>query len=156
MTDHKFEPFEKVLVRDDDSHDWNALFYSHRMNGVHMCGGVSWKQCIPYAPDTAHLLGTPQPYEPPKPPQEYDLVEALEQAEAENDRLTKMVDWLAERAAIYAVRTEQHIAMRSIWGQIEAARTAVDGGYQLEKSSTTVEAARQAVADESEVKPCQK
>ena len=116
-------------------------------------------------------------------PTVYDLVEALEQAEAENarlqqrvneliseeltdgavreriqlhlnmhevlqqnERLTKMVDWLAERAAIYAVRTEQHIAMRSIWGQIEAARTAVDGGYQLEKSSTTVEATSRAVA----------
>lgn len=124
-------------------------------------------------------------------PTVYDLVEALEQAEAENarlqqrvneliseeltdgavreriqlrlnmhevlqqnERLTKMVDWLAERAAIYAVRTEQHIAMRSIWGQIEAARTAVDGGYQLEKSSTTVEATRRAVDAGKE--PCQK
>ena len=99
MTDHKFETFQQVLVWDDDSHDWNALLYSHRMNGVYMCGGVSWKQCIPYTPDTEHLLGTPQPYEPPKPPQEYDLVEALEQAEAENDRLTKMVDWLADKLA---------------------------------------------------------
>ena len=124
-------------------------------------------------------------------PTVYDLVEALEQAEAENarlqqrvneliseeltdgavreriqlrlnmhevlqqnERLTKMVDWLAERAAIYAVRTEQHITMRSIWGQIEAARTAVDGGYQLEKSSTTVEATRRVVAKGEE--PCQK
>ena len=72
MTDHKFETFQQVLVRDDDAHDWNALLYSHRMNGVHMCGGVSWKQCIPYTPDTEHLLGTPQPYEPPKPPQEME------------------------------------------------------------------------------------
>ena len=78
MTDHKFEPFQQVLVRDGDAHDWNALLYSHRMNGVHKCGGVSWKQCIPYTPETAHLLGTSQPYEPPKPPQEYGWGQKVE------------------------------------------------------------------------------
>ena len=71
MTDHKFEPFEKVLVRDTDAQNWTGLLYSHKIGDMHMCGDMSWKQCIPYTPETAHLLGTSQPYEPPKPPQEY-------------------------------------------------------------------------------------
>ena len=43
-----------------------------------MCGDMSWKQCIPYTPETAHLLGTSQPYEPPKPPQEYEWGQKVE------------------------------------------------------------------------------
>lgn len=65
MTDHKFEPFQQVLVRDTDAQNWTGLLYSHRIGDVHMCGDMSWKQCIPYTPETAHLLGTSQPYEPP-------------------------------------------------------------------------------------------
>ena len=102
MTDHKFEPFQKVLVRDGDSNLWRADFFSHNDGDSELpfcCVGEDWRFCIPYTSETAHLLGTSQPYEPPKPPQEYDLVEALEQAEAENDRLTKMVDWLADKLA---------------------------------------------------------
>ena len=74
MTDHKFEPFEKVLVRDDDNREWNASFFSHIEDDSDykfMCCGMFWKQCIPYTPETAHLLGTSQPYEPPNPPVEY-------------------------------------------------------------------------------------
>ena len=98
MTDHKFEPFQKVLVRDGNSKLWRADFFSYNDGDGEFpfcCVREDWRFCVPYTPETAHLLGTSQPYEPPKPPQEYDLVEALEQAEAENDRLTKMVDWLA-------------------------------------------------------------
>ncbi|MCB6480819.1 hypothetical protein LI134_11055, partial [Streptococcus parasanguinis] len=68
MTDHKFEPFQKVLVRDDDNMAWNASFFSHIEDDSDykfMTCGVFWKQCIPYTPETAHLLGTSQPYEPP-------------------------------------------------------------------------------------------
>ena len=43
-----------------------------------MCGDTSWKQCIPYTPETAHLLGTSQPYEPPKPPVEYEWGQKVE------------------------------------------------------------------------------
>ena len=74
MTDHKFEPFEKVLVRDLDNEQWSADFFSHRKaygtNFPFQCVGDRFKQCIPYTQETAHLLGTKQPYEPPKPPQE--------------------------------------------------------------------------------------
>lgn len=74
MTDHKFEPFEKVLVRNADDEKWKADFYSHHRseNWPYQCAGDVYKQCILYTPETAHLLGTSQPYEPPKPPQEYE------------------------------------------------------------------------------------
>lgn len=74
MTDHKFEPFQQVLVRDGDGSAWNASFFSHIEDDSDykfMACGMFWKHCIPYTPETAHLLGTSQPYEPPKPPQEY-------------------------------------------------------------------------------------
>ena len=84
MTDHKFEPFEKVLVRDSMSCDWTADFFSHMDEDNFICVGNSYLQCIPYTPETAHLLGTSQPYEPPKPPVEYEWgqkVEALKRGE---------------------------------------------------------------------------
>lgn len=76
MTDHKFEPFQQVLVRDGNSKLWRADFFSHNDGDGEFpfcCVCESWKQCIPYTPETAHLLGTSQPYEPPKPPQEYEF-----------------------------------------------------------------------------------
>ena len=84
MTDHKFEPFEKVLVRDRMSCDWTADFFSHMDEDNFICVGNSYLQCIPYTPETVHLLGTSQPYEPPKPPVEYEWgqkVEALKRGE---------------------------------------------------------------------------
>lgn len=81
MTDHKFEPFEKVLVRDEDERAWNASFFSHIADDSDykfMACGIFWKQCLPYTPETAHLLGTSQPYEPPKPPVEYEWGQKVE------------------------------------------------------------------------------
>lgn len=70
MTDHKFEPFEKVLVRDFDTQNWKADLFSHKSiedgDTFFVCmGEAAWLQCIPYTPETAHLLGTSKPYEPP-------------------------------------------------------------------------------------------
>lgn len=87
MTDHKFEPFEKVLVRDSYYRLWRADFFSHNDGDSEFpfcCVRDDWRQCIPYTPETAHLLGTAQPYEPPKPPVEYewgDKVEVLKSGE---------------------------------------------------------------------------
>lgn len=80
MTDHKFEPFEKVLVRNADDEKWKADFYSHHRseNWPYQCAGDVYKQCILYTPETAHLIGTSQPYEPPKPPQEYEWGQKVE------------------------------------------------------------------------------
>ena len=76
MTDHKFEPFQRVLVRDFDTQKWKADLFSHKSiedgDTFFVCmGEAAWLQCIPYTPETAHLLGTSQPYEPPNPPVEY-------------------------------------------------------------------------------------
>ena len=87
MTDHKFEPFQKVLVRDGNSKLWRADFFSHHDGDSEFpfcCIRDDWRFCIPYTPETAHLLGTSQPYEPPKPPQEYawgQKVEVLQRGE---------------------------------------------------------------------------
>lgn len=80
MTDHKFEPFQQVLARNSDDEKWKADFYSHHRteNWPHECAGDVYKQCIPYTPETAHLLGTSQPYEPPKPPVEYEWGQKVE------------------------------------------------------------------------------
>ncbi|WP_415954847.1 hypothetical protein [Phocaeicola coprophilus] len=55
----EFKPFDKVLVRDDKEHDWNADLFSHiNKLGNFVCLGSSWVYCIPYNEQTAHLLGT--------------------------------------------------------------------------------------------------
>ena len=75
MPDHKLEPFQRVLVRDYDHDYWLATFYSHiredALRKYVSANGCPWIQCIPYTDETAHLLGTSQPYEPPNPPVEY-------------------------------------------------------------------------------------
>lgn len=55
----EFKPFDKVLVRDDDSGEWCIAFYAYRVRtGFHrMVGGARWEQCIPYE-GNEHLLGT--------------------------------------------------------------------------------------------------
>lgn len=52
------KPFDKVLVRDDDNEKWRIDLFSHqRDNGLYECIDYSWKYCIPYNEQTAHLLG---------------------------------------------------------------------------------------------------
>ena len=54
------QPFDKVLVRDEDCY-WTTNLFSHSYNGrnsVICCGGYCWKQCIPYNEETKHLVGT--------------------------------------------------------------------------------------------------
>ena len=80
MTDHKFEPFQKVLVRTFHG-KWKCEFFSHydyKEDKPFECAGGKYRECIPYTDETAHLLGTTQPYEPPKPPQEYEWGQKVE------------------------------------------------------------------------------
>ena len=64
---HQFKPFDQVLVRDSNSRLWRANFYSHRDDiGNHVCISGVWNYCIPYNEETAHLLGTTNPYTPPQ------------------------------------------------------------------------------------------
>lgn len=56
----KFEPFQKVLVRENDQDPWKAQIFSHYRVGAtfpHYCVGGPYKYCIPYEGNEA-LLGT--------------------------------------------------------------------------------------------------
>ena len=53
------QPFDKVLVRDEDSY-WTADLFSHIDDSIGRvcCSWYSWKQCIPYNNETKNLVGT--------------------------------------------------------------------------------------------------
>ena len=55
-------PFDKVLVRDEDNEKWNCGFFSHKneFNNTYpyRCVGTPCTYCIPYNEDTMHLVGT--------------------------------------------------------------------------------------------------
>ena len=53
------QPFDKVLVRDEDCY-WTADLFSHIDDslGRVCCSWYSWKQCVPYNDETKHLVGT--------------------------------------------------------------------------------------------------
>ena len=58
---HTLKPFDKVLVKDDDTCNWRADFYSNKGKSKkfpYMCVGATCKYCIPYNDDTKHLVGT--------------------------------------------------------------------------------------------------
>lgn len=56
------QPFDKVLVRDDEEDDWRCNLFSHVDKGtttcVFACVGHNWEKCIPYNDETKHLVGT--------------------------------------------------------------------------------------------------
>lgn len=57
----KFKPFDKVLVRDEDTQHWSCSLFSHEnaengIRGYNACGLI-WGQCIPYA-GNENLVGT--------------------------------------------------------------------------------------------------
>ena len=83
MTDHKFEPGQLVLARNSDEHKWRLLHYSHFRNSADehffaTIGDRDYRYCIPFNDDTKHLQNTTQPYEPPKPPVEYEWGQKVE------------------------------------------------------------------------------
>lgn len=52
----EFKPFDKVLVRDDDSGEWCLAIYA-------MVCGARWEQCIPYEGNERLLGKTDKPKE---------------------------------------------------------------------------------------------
>lgn len=59
-TEHKFKPFDKVLVRDDDDDRWRISFFGFYLNDDkfrYCCLSSCFKQCIPYE-GNEKLLGT--------------------------------------------------------------------------------------------------
>lgn len=60
----KFEPFQKVLVRDDESKQWTAAMYSHKRGEKYVCSGLPWKYCIPYEGHEKFIGTTNSPMSP--------------------------------------------------------------------------------------------
>lgn len=57
----ELKPFDKVLVRDSNDHEWKAGIFSHYGEGLNypfICVGCGYGYCIPYNEETKHLLGT--------------------------------------------------------------------------------------------------
>lgn len=56
------KPFDKVLVRDEDSENWRVQLFSYIIESVtcypYFCINNPYKYCIPYNSDTKHLVGT--------------------------------------------------------------------------------------------------
>lgn len=59
---HKFKPFEKILVKDNDEDTWVCAFFSH-MEKIgseecyECCSGIIWDRAIPYE-GNENLVGT--------------------------------------------------------------------------------------------------
>mgnify|MGYP003468207181 FL=1 len=78
---HQFKPFNNVLVRmdyrihqcvKDEPFVWSAATFSHIEKTDdgrtrYCANSILWDECIPYNENTAHLVGTNQPYKEPEP-----------------------------------------------------------------------------------------
>ena len=56
-----FQPFDRVLVRDNDDDKWDCDFFSHYdedQSYPYICISRLWSQCVPYNGETKHLVGT--------------------------------------------------------------------------------------------------
>lgn len=51
-----FEPFDRVLVRDNNTEAWRVDIFSHMTNGKYHGMLHTWNQCIPYE-GNEHRLG---------------------------------------------------------------------------------------------------
>lgn len=64
--EYKFEPFDKVLVRDGCEEKWLLSFFSYyddEQDIKFCCLTTHWNYCIPYNEETKHLLGTTEDWE---------------------------------------------------------------------------------------------
>lgn len=56
------EPFDRVLIRDNDNHCWTTGLYSHYEDygdtRFYTVNSIPWNQCVPYNEETKHLVGT--------------------------------------------------------------------------------------------------
>lgn len=63
-----FQPFDKVLVRNNKESAWSIAFFSHINPRNQECiytieGGLDRRYCIPYNEETEHLVGEIDDYE---------------------------------------------------------------------------------------------
>lgn len=75
----KFKPFDKVLVRDEERAPWAPSLYGFESeyeegNIIYHCiDNIIYKECIPYNKNTAHLIGTREPYQPKEKEIKYEV-----------------------------------------------------------------------------------
>lgn len=58
--EYQFKPFEKVLVRDNETQKWRCAFYSHfepRSAYCHVTTNCAYATCIPFE-GNEHLVNT--------------------------------------------------------------------------------------------------
>lgn len=63
--DHTFQPFDKVLVRDDEQDYWKPNLFGFKEDDgdfPYITVSGCYAQCIPYNENTKHLLGTTESY----------------------------------------------------------------------------------------------
>lgn len=65
--DHTFQPFDKVLVRDDERENWKPTLFGFKSKEedddfTYATLSGCYAQCIPYNEETKHLLGTTESY----------------------------------------------------------------------------------------------
>lgn len=79
MKDFNFQPFDKVLARDEAGEIWHCDFFSHvdDEGGKH-CVGAWYDQMIPYNEDTKHLIGTTKPYISPEEAPKFEFGDVVE------------------------------------------------------------------------------
>lgn len=68
MDEVKFEPFQRVLVRDEDMEEWDIDIFRNIIKvsyAPYQCFRNKWKQCIPYD-GNEHLFGTSDSPTPPE------------------------------------------------------------------------------------------
>lgn len=61
--EYDFKPFDRVLVRNDVTHNWSCNLFSYKLNNTsfpYMCVGAAYRQCIPFE-GNEHLVGTSNP-----------------------------------------------------------------------------------------------
>ncbi|MBQ7617872.1 MAG: hypothetical protein IJS50_03260 [Desulfovibrio sp.] len=57
----KFEPYDRVLVRNHDNEVWQINLFSHKVSDLYHCiNGGCFRQCIPYEVNQ-YLLNTTEP-----------------------------------------------------------------------------------------------
>ena len=69
MSEVKFEPFQKVLVRDSNQDRWLPdifRIFDDCNTHPYYCMHNNYMQCIPYNDETKHLLGTTDSPTPPE------------------------------------------------------------------------------------------
>lgn len=55
----EFKPFDKVLVRDFESQEWQVRLFSYKdSDSYYCCNGCSWNQFIPYIGNESLLVTT--------------------------------------------------------------------------------------------------